>query len=566
MRKLLLSFAVISTLGTSAVTPEFLWGKSLFADNIITSTYDVQAAGDGSFFIAAGYNKGAQQLLWGDEKLDFIPSTATVDSSVLLLNVGSDGSVKWKIYSKVGNCKNFTGLASTADGGVVIAGIFRHNTADYTDEPLAEFIDANESVITVKGPQSNGTRRDFGIVAKITADGEIQWTQVISQSSKYDTQENISSAMTINAITADDKGNVFIGGRYLTELTLPGGTILPAGVNRPEKLSSSISSGDSWIAMLDSDDGETLATYCGSRDNPAAYASDDTVSGLDWENGILYFVNNIKGGGNTEMKLFGTAIPITSALEQPAYGAIGTSSVSSDGTFPEARFVNIVAPTTNPAGKEVLQINGFSAANGHIYITGAINGGLNLGNLSISSDATALKGFYLKASSENGDIVSSGILDDSISAICDLIDDHSAGKIYGLGYNLSKGYIFQPFTNGSVPTQDSPILLISGNGMFGIPAASFDGTSKQLVIGIRSNKQPSFYGTDTKGTDGISAYTASFAGYRLPGIESGIENISVRDENESTEYYNLQGIRVTDPSKGIYIVRRGTKVTKETIR
>ncbi len=33
-----------------------------------------------------------------------------------------------------------------------------------------------------------------------------------------------------------------------------------------------------------------------------------------------------------------------------------------------------------------------------------------------------------------------------------------------------------------------------------------------------------------------------------------------------TEYYNLQGVRVQNPGPGIYIVRRGTKITKEVIR
>ena len=31
-------------------------------------------------------------------------------------------------------------------------------------------------------------------------------------------------------------------------------------------------------------------------------------------------------------------------------------------------------------------------------------------------------------------------------------------------------------------------------------------------------------------------------------------------------YYNLQGVQVKNPENGIYIVRRGNKVTKELIR
>lgn len=46
---------------------------------------------------------------------------------------------------------------------------------------------------------------------------------------------------------------------------------------------------------------------------------------------------------------------------------------------------------------------------------------------------------------------------------------------------------------------------------------------------------------------------------------SGISDI-VADENAEAEYFNLQGVRVANPENGLYIVRRGNKVTKEIIR
>lgn len=47
----------------------------------------------------------------------------------------------------------------------------------------------------------------------------------------------------------------------------------------------------------------------------------------------------------------------------------------------------------------------------------------------------------------------------------------------------------------------------------------------------------------------------------LPEVESGIQNITV-DANAPVEYYNLQGIRVENPSKGLYIKRQGNTATK----
>lgn len=47
---------------------------------------------------------------------------------------------------------------------------------------------------------------------------------------------------------------------------------------------------------------------------------------------------------------------------------------------------------------------------------------------------------------------------------------------------------------------------------------------------------------------------------------SGMEDELVDDENAEPVYYNLQGIRVDNPTQGLYIVVRGSKVSKEMIR
>lgn len=60
--------------------------------------------------------------------------------------------------------------------------------------------------------------------------------------------------------------------------------------------------------------------------------------------------------------------------------------------------------------------------------------------------------------------------------------------------------------------------------------------------------------------------------YYNSGKASGIEDIEIEDDIVEADddapavYYNLQGVQVVNPAKGIYIVRRGNKVTKEYIR
>ncbi|MDE5968846.1 MAG: hypothetical protein K2G64_07050, partial [Muribaculaceae bacterium] len=48
--------------------------------------------------------------------------------------------------------------------------------------------------------------------------------------------------------------------------------------------------------------------------------------------------------------------------------------------------------------------------------------------------------------------------------------------------------------------------------------------------------------------------------------QTGIDAILGEINDEAPVYYNLQGVRVAEPTSGLYIVRRGNKVSKEIIR
>lgn len=57
-------------------------------------------------------------------------------------------------------------------------------------------------------------------------------------------------------------------------------------------------------------------------------------------------------------------------------------------------------------------------------------------------------------------------------------------------------------------------------------------------------------------------YNMYFKNFRIEALVlSGIEEVEA-DEDAETEYYNLQGIRVANPTHGIYIMRRGSVISK----
>lgn len=80
------------------------------------------------------------------------------------------------------------------------------------------------------------------------------------------------------------------------------------------------------------------------------------------------------------------------------------------------------------------------------------------------------------------------------------------------------------------------------------------------------------YGLTDMNADNITDFTGADAAFdvvpgnpltRQLGDEevTGVENVTVDDDGE-VEYYNLQGVRVTNPGHGVYIERRGNRATK----
>ncbi|MCH5223269.1 MAG: hypothetical protein J1E82_04445 [Muribaculaceae bacterium] len=52
----------------------------------------------------------------------------------------------------------------------------------------------------------------------------------------------------------------------------------------------------------------------------------------------------------------------------------------------------------------------------------------------------------------------------------------------------------------------------------------------------------------------------------LQSETTGVEGVNVDNSNAPVEYYNLQGVRVATPDKGIYIMKQGNKTSKKVIR
>lgn len=73
-------------------------------------------------------------------------------------------------------------------------------------------------------------------------------------------------------------------------------------------------------------------------------------------------------------------------------------------------------------------------------------------------------------------------------------------------------------------------------------------------------KSVKFTATSNSRIQTIKVYAVPTSG------QTGIESVTAADEDAPVEYYNLQGVRVMNPKAGLYIVKRGSKVSKAILR
>ncbi len=109
----------------------------------------------------------------------------------------------------------------------------------------------------------------------------------------------------------------------------------------------------------------------------------------------------------------------------------------------------------------------------------------------------------------------------------------------------------------------------SDSGMERESAAAFVNNPEKwrqsVVFEIEADNTKVWLGL-AKEANSPAQYWNPFADFKLELVEeSSVEGIEVVG-SEAPEYYNLQGVRVVNPSEGIYIVREGNKVTKKVIR
>lgn len=130
--------------------------------------------------------------------------------------------------------------------------------------------------------------------------------------------------------------------------------------------------------------------------------------------------------------------------------------------------------------------------------------------------------------------------DYSMGYLLDPDGDYVTGIVYdesGNATNVNYLYVYYGSTSTLTPTVADGVRTIEGSINF----------SGNLDSG-----------------DYAPYYYAMFS-FTDPTYDS-IKSVTTNDENAPVEYYNLQGMRISNPENGIFIRRQGSKTSKVTIK
>ena len=146
----------------------------------------------------------------------------------------------------------------------------------------------------------------------------------------------------------------------------------------------------------------------------------------------------------------------------------------------------------------------------------------------------------------------------------------------------SDGTSFVPYNNNGITTTQGGTFFTLNGTLFNVQpigTAYIDGFQ---IVDITNNKIVATHNAQLTSAavspnancfsaEILDTYTAKIYQY-VPGqlaaqytfslITTGIENEVIEEEDAPIEYYNLQGIRIANPSNGIFIKKQGNKVSK----
>lgn len=178
-------------------------------------------------------------------------------------------------------------------------------------------------------------------------------------------------------------------------------------------------------------------------------------------------------------------------------------------------------------------------------------------NISGKVGSTGIAVIYVGSTHEGGSEPDPGIDPDPVDGLYTVYFDNSSSN-----WSKVNVYIWDSGNGGYEIAGKWPGSATEADAETGYYKYSFEYTADNAILNIIWNNGSS----QTADLDLVHCGIYNKDGFTGEYV-SGLHNIATgRVFEAAPEYYNLQGVRVIEPSRGLYIVRRGNTITKEIVR
>lgn len=588
MKKTLLAIgAVLAMSGATATAPHALWG------NLIDGTHPagIGGAGDQSTQVAVdaqgnaywygtyGSTDDYPEITYAGEKLydgalyDHNAGTSQ-NNNFTVLKTDADGNKLWCVYSNSGDFASNAGFAAvTSDGGVVVVSKVRH-TDNMTDKNIMLY-DASGNPYEVEWT-CVGKRFYRLFVTKISAAGEIEWNRVVDFSTEPGPSaagnyaEFWSDVFNVPGGTVDDNDNIYVALNYRNPMTVEKADNTPVTFTPKNTASwtgdSQTVTGDFLLLALDKDgyyrnslqlEGSCGASYCQK---------------LVWNDGRLFAQGYIVGNGSS-LKV-GSHDLVPSDVTSPLL-------LSTDADL-DVKWAKCFK------GEKVQNRSGFqnvgiTAVNGALFVCGQYNIKFsdpdNADNFVTSTQGTTREGFVLKLDAATGSwLAARNSRDDEWANPSSLAKTGLTGyfqvlanpavkdRVYVFGYvmNQNVGVFLRQYNADTLEgNPEGEYNIVTGGGVPSCQTAVYDTKNNVVYATARGNNSFKLLGSE-EATAKPNSWAVLAAKFAMPSdMTAGVESVDAdMSVDAPVEYYNLQGMRETNPGRGLYIRRQGNRSEK----
>lgn len=535
----------------------YQWAHTLEgAGNAANNVFEAKKAADGSYWVAnkIGTKTGALTAKFDGTVIDGFEgatySTAAT-GNLYLQKVNADGSVAWSVRSAKSDV-SAVNVAPTSDGGAVLFIKSRVETKDGDVAKVLTLIDAAGKVTEV-GSENTAVKTNTVTIAKIDKDGKCEWTRLTVAYNAATTK--VVDGFTINDCAVDDNDNIYIAGKFSGVITLEDatkrGAVLVAGNDTSDLFVFQLDKDGYYKQGLTADDNEKV---------PSA------VDRIVFANGKLYVAGTVTGDG---LRLTGKKVQ-----GDASFASLFLAAVNTD--YMEASYVKSFASAANANAAKpafVIQNKALNYVDGNLYLTGALNGGLTADGVTVNTNSTFLKGMVVKASAEDGKVLSMGINDQAAKGITNYFGVYEgANTLYTFGYDMaqSSSAILFTYDKSTLAKQGEIKFSNLAGGAANAPLL-VDGNKLLMMTRGKAAKGLTFLGTDTQ-LAGFSDWGVTYCLYGISDVATGIKATGVAAMANKVNVYTLSGICVKQQvsaaeatqglAKGIYVVGNQKVVVK----